>query len=230
MLFLQKNNMEPVSITILPELKAKCPPMALGILQCKVINTLHQPHLWIEIEQVATTIRQQNELGTIKENANITATRNMYLACGKKPGRYRPSAEALMRRIVKGESLYQINTLVDAINLISLKTGYSIGGFDARFIKGALHVGIGREGEPYEGIGRGPLNVHQLPIIRDELGGIGTPTSDEVRTAIRPETTEFLMIINGYTGKAPLPQALTEASDLLKRYVNATNIITTLVE
>ncbi len=218
------------SVSISPELKSKCPEMALGTIVCTIENSEYHAELWQEIEKESEAIRKQYLLETIKDNPQIRATRQVYLACGKKPGRYRPSSEALMRRIVKGESLYQINTLVDLVNLVSLKTGYSIGGFDVDYMQGNVEAGIGREGEPYEGIGKGILNIHQLPVLRDEKGAMGTPTSDEVRTAIRNETTHFFMNINGYTGKADLEPALAYSVLLLKKYVAASELVVKIVE
>lgn len=143
-------------------------------------------------------------------------TREVYKKLGKDPNRYRPSAEALLRRIVRGIPLYQINTLVDLINLVSMKTGYSIGGFDADKIEGDLVLGVGKAGEKFEAIGRGLLNIEGLPVYRDNVGGIGTPTSDEERTKITLETTNLLMIINGYSGKS----GLEEATEYAKRLLN----------
>lgn len=154
----------------------------------------------------------------------------MYLACGKKPGRYRPSSEALMRRIVKNIGLYQINTLVDLINLVSLKTGYSIGAFDADFIEGNIEAGIGKENEPYEGIGKGQINIHGLPVLRDNIGAMGTPTSDEVRTAIRPNTSNLFINFNGYTGADDLKEALEYTIEWLEKVANATEIKLAIVE
>jgi len=222
--------MTSIKIIISNELKDKNPNMALGTIVCQVNNSDYNIALWDEIKTVSEEIREQYVMETIKTNPQITATRNMYLACGKKPGRYRPSAEALMRRIVKGDSLYQINTLVDLVNLLSLKTGYSIGGFDVDYMVGNVEAGIGEEGEPYEGIGKGQLNIHNLPILRDEKSAIGTPTSDEVRTAIRPETSRFFMNINGYTGKDDLIPALDYAEELLVKYVDASDIVRRIIE
>lgn len=222
--------MRTFDIQILPELKEKMPQMALGTILCEVENTPHKSFLWKEIDLVSEEIRSSYQMETIKTNKQIEATRQMYLACGKKPGRYRPSSEALMRRILKGMELYQINTLVDLVNLVSLKTGYSIGGFDADLIEGNVTASIGKEGEPYEGIGRGPINIHQLPVLRDEKSAIGTPTSDEVRTAIRPETKTFFMNINAYTGINDLNEALDYAEDLLKRFANVKTIIRKVIE
>jgi DNA/RNA-binding domain of Phe-tRNA-synthetase-like protein len=103
--------------------------------------------------------------------------------------------------MLQGKDLYQIDTLVDLINLASIAYGYSIGGFDAdRFVGDTLTLGVGREGEPYEGIGRGLLNIAGLPVYRDAEGGVGTPTSDHERTKITLTTTHVLVLVNGYDG------------------------------
>jgi len=222
--------MSQVNISISSELKEKCPGMALGTIQCTIKNSPYKHSLWREIEEVSSQVQKEYQLETIKNNKMITATRNMYLACGKKPGRYRPAAEALMRRIVKGMELYKINTLVDLVNLVSLKTGYSIGGFDAGNIEGKVTASIGRENEPYHGIGRGQFNIYMLPVLRDEQGAIGTPTSDEIRTAIQLETTQFLMNINGYSGAEDLKEVLDYSVELLKKYVDATDIKVEIIE
>ena len=143
--------------------------------------------------------------------------------CGKDPSRYRPSAEALRRRLLRGLELYQIDTLVDLINLVSLRTGYSIGGFDADKIQGTdLCLGIGRAEEPFEGIGRGVLNIEGLPVFRDAAGGIGTPTSDNERTKMDVGTRHILAVINGYDGDtARLQQAAEMTQELLRKYASS---------
>lgn len=222
--------MNLIVIKLSEELKQKAPKMALGVIQCNVSNSLHNPELWEEIQKVTLEVRQKLTFEGIKDQPQIAATRNVYVACGKEPSRYRPSAEALMRRIVKGQDLYQINTLVDLINLVSLKTGYSIGGFDADFIQENVEASIGREGEPYQGIGKGELNIHNLPVLRDNKGAFGTPTSDEIRTAIRLETTHFLMTINGYTGAATMKDAMEYSIWLLNKFMKAQQLVSFNIE
>ena len=133
------------------------------------------------------------------------ATRNLYKALGKDPNRYRVSSEALCRRVVKGMDLYRIDTLVDLINLVSMVSGYAIGGFDADKIVGDnVTLGVGEQDEKFEGIGRGLLNIEGLPVYRDAIGGIGTPTSDEERTKITLATTHLQMQINAFAKEMPL--------------------------
>ena len=164
-------------------------------------NSEYSAPLWAEINRFLSEYRQRYTVDSIKEMPSIQTTRQAYKLCGKDPSRYRPSSEALVRRTLQGKDLYRVSTAVDLINLASIAYGYSIGGFDADKIQGnRLTLGIGHEGEPYEGIGRGPLNIHGLPVWRDDIGGIGTPTSDNERTKMDLQTTHLLAIVNGYDG------------------------------
>ena len=101
--------------------------------------------------------------------------------------------------------------------------GYSIGGFDADKIRGPrLTLGIGRAGEPYEGIGRGALNIENLPVYRDEEGGIGTPTSDHERTKLSLDTRNILILVNGYDGnRDAVLQTARYALSLLRRHASS---------
>ena len=189
------------TITVSEEIRAKCPQYRGIAVYAKVANTPHSEGLWQEITLFTEHLQRTETTESIKQQTAIVATRDAYRACGKDPSRYRPSAEALRRRLLRGLDLYQIDTLVDLINLVSLRTGYSIGGFDADRIQGTqLRLGIGHEGEPFEGIGRGPLNIACMPVIRDAIGGIGTPTSDHERTKMTMQTTHVMVLINGYDG------------------------------
>jgi DNA/RNA-binding domain of Phe-tRNA-synthetase-like protein len=211
----------PTQITISKDILSVCPQFRFAAIECRVKNTPHNDALWQEIEDFSTKFRANFAMEAINKRPAIFATRQAYKKLGKDPNRYRPSAEALCRRIVKGMDLYQIDTLVDIINLVSLKTGYSIGGFDADKIRGNLTLGVGRANEQFEAIGRGTLNIEGLPVYRDETGGIGTPTSDEERTKITAETTHLLMIINGYSGEEGLREATDYSLELLTKYAAA---------
>ena len=218
-----------VNISIEEVLKDKCPDLALGVIFCSVENYTYSKELWLEIEFECERIKKNYELSTVKTQPQIAATRYAYKRTGKDPNRYRPATDSLYRRIVKGYELYPITVLVDLVNLVALKSGYSIGGFDAAKVKGQVTAGIGRKNEKYEGIGRGLLNVEGLPILRDKKGGIGTPTSDEVRTAISKDTKKFFMNINGYTGKNDLLPVMDDAVELLKKYVSGNDLKTAIV-
>ena len=207
-----------INISVSPLIFNVCPHFAFSAIQCKVKNTPHSEELWQEITAFSEKFASETALNEINKLPNIFETREAYKKLGKDPNRYRPSAEALCRRIVRGIPLYQIDTLVDLINLVSLKTRYSIGGFDADKVEGDVMLGVGKADEKFEAIGRGMLNIEGLPVYRDDIGAIGTPTSDEERTKITPETTNLLMIINGYSGKNGLEEATEYAKGLLNKH------------
>lgn len=211
-------------ITISDQIKDACPDFQLAAIACEVIKNEFSKELWQEIDTFCTQFIASHKIEEINHRPPIYATRQTYKKLGKDPNRYRPSAEALCRRLLKGQELYRINTLVDLINLVSLKTGYSIGGFNDEEIQGDLVLGVGEPNEKFEAIGRGLLNIEGLPVYRDTVGGIGTPTSDEERTKISTHTTRLLMLINGYSGNEGLQEAADYSARLLKKYANAEKV------
>jgi hypothetical protein len=190
-----------MEIIVSNEIESVCPNLVGACVEARVKNSQYSQPLWDEINTLEQKLKAELTTETLKDISGIAATRRIYRACGKDPSRYRPASEALIRRVLQGKALYQIDTLVDLINLASMAYGYSIGGFDAnKFVGNTLTLGIGKEGEPYEGIGRGMINIHGLPVYRDEVGGVGTPTSDHERTKITIDTSHLLVLINGYDG------------------------------
>ena len=190
-----------MKVIVSNEIKQVCPVFFGACVDAQVVNTPYCEELWQEINRRCEQFRKELTTESLKEITSIAATRQVYKACGKDPSRYRPASEALIRRVLQGKELYQRDTLVDLVNLASIVFGYSIGGFDAdKFVGDTLTLGIGREGEPYEGIGRGMINIAGLPVYRDAEGGVGTPTSDHERTKMQLTTTHLVVLINGYDG------------------------------
>lgn len=207
------------------EMRAVCPQFVGACVCADVENSPMSEPLWTLMESKSAEFASQLTTESIKSLPPICATREIYRLCGKDPSRYRPAAEALLRRVIQGKSLYQVNTLVDLINLASMVSGYSIGGFDSdKFHGTTLTLGIGRENEPYEGIGRGLINIHRLPVYRDSMGGVGTPTSDNERTKIEPTTTHTLILVNGYDGNEKgVGDTAEYMISLLRDFCNAAN-------
>lgn len=213
-----------LNVKISPEVAAAAPQLQVIVVEADVANPSTPDELWHEIIQAAGRIKSSTPMDQVNKRPAIAATRAAYKALGKEPNRYRPSAEALCRRCVKGLELYRSLAIIDLINLISIETGHSIGGFDRDAIVGPdLTLGVGREGEPYEAIGRGQLNIACLPVFRDAVGGVGTPTSDNDRTKLSEDTTHLLMTINCY---APweVDETVALAERLLRRYASASDI------
>ena len=199
-LYLCRQKTTIMKIIVSEEIESVCPGFVGGCVDAMVKNSPYCEPLWQEINAMGEKFRNK--------------------ACGKDPSRYRPASEALIRRQLQGKELYQIDTLVDLINLASIAFGYSIGGFDADKFEGdTLTLGVGREGEPYEGIHRGLINIAGLPVYRDAKGGVGTPTSDNERTKITLDTTHLVVLINGYDGDEDRVRANAEfIQDLLRKY------------
>ena len=214
-----------MQVIIEQEIREACPDVKIGLIRADVVNSETPDELWTEIEEASKRIRESYELSWINKRPAIVANRNLYKRMGKDPNRYRVSSEALCRRVVKGLELYRINALVDLINLVSMCSGYSIGGFDADKIVGdTVTLGVGRSGEKFEGIGRGLLNVEGLPLYRDAAGGIGSPTSDEERTKITLETTRLQMQINAFGEEMSLDDTIEWSVSLLEKYTSAKNV------
>ena len=131
----------------------------------------------------------------IRSIPSIADSRAAYRRMGQDPNRYRPAAESLLRRVAAGKGITTVNNMVDILNTVSLISGISIGGYDAGKISGDISFGIGSEGERYEGIGRGEINIANLPVFRDLTGAFGSSTSDSVRTMVTHETTLFMMVL-----------------------------------
>ncbi|MCH5223383.1 MAG: hypothetical protein J1E82_05020 [Muribaculaceae bacterium] len=205
-------------------IKKAAPELKVLQIEAEVINTPTSDLLWNEIEEEATRLQKNYELPELNKRPAIMATRKAYKALGKDPNRYRPSAEALGRRILNGKGIYRLTTLIDIINLVSVKTGYSIGGFDNDKIEGdSLLLDAGTPQDIFNAIGRGPLNIEGLPVYRDNLGGIGTPTSDEERTKLTPDTSRILMLVNIYGEETPVNETEAMIKDLLSRHASLKN-------
>lgn len=214
-----------IKISIEKDIRQRCPEFVGAAVFADMVNSEYSEELWNEIVEFENRYREEFDTESLKKHPAILATREAYKRCGKDPSRYRPSGEALIRRMLKGNRLYQVNTAVDLINLASIRFGYSIGGFDRDKIDGEeVILGIGREGEPYEGIGRGVLNIDGMPVYRDASGGIGTPTSDNERTKLSLSSRRLLCIVNGYDGnKENVSACASYIAELIKKYCQGEN-------
>jgi len=204
-------------------IKEASPNIKLGVIYANVTYEKYNILLWKEID--AETKRILNiAIETVKDIPQIESSRDAYKALGKAPARYRLSAEALHRRIIKGKTLYKISNIVDVINLSSIKTGYSIGGYDISNIQGDIMFDVGKEDEYYEAIGRGKMNIENLPVFRDEKGAFGSPTSDSTKTMITKNTSQILLVVINFGRHDNFENDLEVISDLVENYCAGKNI------
>lgn len=205
-----------IDLTFDAELRRKLPEFALGCLKAEVEVAESGDALKALMTECAKKLESTYSIETLYVFEPVLGTRLAYKKLGKDPSRYRPSAEALQRRIVQGKGLYFVSNVVDCLNLMAFETGYSIGGWDLEQIKGPVRAGIGVKDEPYETIGRGPMNIEGFPVLRDRLGAFGNPTSDSARTMVRPETRQFLMAFYAFEGGGDFIKLLDRAATLLQ--------------
>jgi DNA/RNA-binding domain of Phe-tRNA-synthetase-like protein len=214
-------------MTISNAIIEKCPNLRLGLLTAEIYVQIENEALW-NIIQTESKIISESQPELSKYDC-IQSARAAYKALGKDPSRYRPSAEALFRRIISGKELYSVNNVVNLINLISFKSGFSIGGYDADSIKGDIALTKGLSSDIYDGLGRGLLNIENLPVLRDELGAFGCPTSDSERTGIRLDSRRCLWVFFDFDADQSLEQYLHESAELLKQFAAAKNISVKIV-
>ncbi len=208
-----------MNFSIDSSLRELFPRIEIGCVLSSVRVTTSGIKLSDEINGVCADLKLYYTPELIRNHPVIEMTRNAYRKMGQDPNRYRPAAESLLRRIASGKGLYFVNNMVDILNLISIKTGFSIGGYDADNIEGDVRIGIGAAGEPYEGIGRGVLNIEHLPVFRDTRGAFGTSTSDSVRTMVTEKTMRFLMVFPVFSElNDELEKSLNLAVQLLEEF------------
>ena len=210
-----------IQISIDQSLKRLSPNLALGVVSAGVQVTKKSPQLWKEINKRIKELQSNLTLASLYDIPQIKALRNAYKAIGKDPTRYRGSQEALVRRLLRGKGLYQINTIVDINNLVSLETLHSVGSYDIDKLKPPVIFRIGKPGESYKGIGKEIVNIADLPVFADEEGPFGSPTSDSERTMITLDTKKVMMVIISFTGQEHLRGQLQRTTNLLCNYAGA---------
>jgi len=211
-------------VSIDDALKRKCPRTALGCVTTQVEAAAAAPELLADMRVRVDEIVKLPYPRGVLESSGITSTRAAYKALGKDPARYRGSAEALLRRVVAGKGLPQINAVVDVINLVSVESRLSIGLYDLAHVSGDIVFRAGLAGESYKGIGKYDLNLEGLPVFCDQFGPHGSPTSDSERTMVTAETKHVLAVIISFGGSDGLERWTQRLSDLFQRYASGNSL------
>ncbi len=213
-----------------PKLKAKCPRTALACMTARVEAGASPAALLQEMKTRENEIQRLPFPRGVLESPQVEATRKAYKALGKDPARYRGSAEALLRRVVAGKGLPQINAVVDVINLVSVESRLPIGLYDLGHIVGEIVFRAGRAGETYKGIGKYDLNLEGLPLFADTVGPHGSATSDSERTMVTGATKQVLAIIISFGGAEGLERWAQRMSALLTQYAAGQDVEIRLIQ
>ncbi|MGM0612343.1 MAG: B3/B4 domain-containing protein [Bacteroidota bacterium] len=216
-------------ITIKQSIKNVLPACRLGIIKAHGTNGATPLAIRQKIEAAISQWKDKS-FDDVRSHPVMKDFRQAYKALGADPNRYRPAADSLLRRIIKKKELYSINMYVDLINLLSMETVYSIGGFDADKINGAISLTKAPEGILYEGIGRGKINIKNIPVLQDNQDYFGSPTSDSVRTKINDSTRNLLIVYYDFYQNDRLLTSLQLTKDYLEKYGKARDIVSYIAE
>lgn len=201
------------------------PAVRVGCFQYKVTVEKKNEEMWKYLKKdIYKKTKDAIFDHGINEIPNIKESRAAYKAFGKDPSRYRVSSEALIRRIGQGKGLYEVNTIVDVNNLISIESGFSVGSYDASHIEDELIFRVGQEGETYKGIGKNEINIANLPVLADGKGAIGSSTSDSERAMITEDAKEVLTLIYSFSNNQDLEKAMEYGRNYLEIYAGAKDI------
>ena len=175
-----------MTFTLAPDLEAIVRPGVLWLDGATVVE--REPRLDGPLAQAEAAVR-------VNPPEEIAAVRTMYKRVGIDPTKRRPSSEALLRRVRKGEGLPRINAMVDVCNWCSLEFQLPYGLYDAAHIEGDVVLRLGKDGESYPGIRKDDVHVGGRITLADNRGPFGNPTSDSARTMVTPATTRALVVV-----------------------------------
>ncbi len=153
------------------------------------------PRLLSEIGRTRDALAQDHAGKAPAEIPGLAPARELYRAFGIDPTRTRPSSEALLRRVLKGKTLPRISSAVDLCNLLSLEFLLPLGLYDADALRGSVTLRRGEPGEAYVGIRKDAVHVEGRPVLVDEEGPFGNPTSDSLRTSVHGDTRSLWLVI-----------------------------------
>jgi DNA/RNA-binding domain of Phe-tRNA-synthetase-like protein len=175
-----------MNFILAPELSSVVRPGVLWFEDATVVERDHRLDAPLAAAEAAVRINPPVE---------TTAVRTMYKRVGIDPTKTRPSSEALLRRVRKGDTLPRINSMVDVCNWCSFEFQLPYGLYDAANIQGDVTLRIGRDGESYPGIRKDDVHVSGRIALVDALGPFGNPTSDSARTMVTTQTRHGLLVV-----------------------------------
>lgn len=192
----------------------------LSLTNCQVAES--SDALQAIFAEVKGKTRERFADTTVSEHPVAGGVRRLFRSVGIDPTRYRPSGEALIRRILKGQTLSAINCIVDINNICSMESLFPIGAYDREKIIGDVIIRLGKTNEIYRGIGR-EINVAGKLVSADNNGAFGSPIADSERTKISHNAREILVLTYAPESAecSVLQDSLNRFSDLANAYARA---------
>jgi DNA/RNA-binding domain of Phe-tRNA-synthetase-like protein len=178
------------------EIKIELPDVKLAVVEADGVQVAPAGEdLARLMDEVCGRKVREFTVETLAEAEPIRAVRAMFRAWDMDPSKYRPSSEALLRRVVQGKGLYRVSNVVDVGNLISIETGWPLGCYDRARIRPPVVLRHGTSGESYEGIGKRTWHLQGRPVLADPDGPFGSPISDSTRSMITESAHDVLIVI-----------------------------------
>lgn len=185
-----------MEITISPELKDKIPDLKIGILHYHNIEVGESPQMLKgRLQTFQESLFFDLEDKAVTAIDGIAEWRTIFKQVGTDPNRYRPSNEALYRRIKKQNYINTINSAADLNNFFSLQYEVPLGIYDADTIAGNVEIRVGQADDEYVGINGRVLSMKDKILTSDEKGAFGSPYVDSERTAITTSSKNALQVI-----------------------------------
>jgi DNA/RNA-binding domain of Phe-tRNA-synthetase-like protein len=206
------------------EIQIELPDVKLGVVEADGVHVVPaDADLACLVNDVCERKRREFTVESLAEAEPVRAVRAMFRAWGVDPSKYRPSSEALLRRVVQGKGLYQVLNVVDIGNLGSVETGWPFGLYDRAQFQPPVTFREGAAGESYEGIGKRTWHLAGQPVLADSQGPFGSPISDSTRSMITESTRELLAVIYAPARAADtsIEQALARLCERLTQFTGA---------
>lgn len=208
-------------------IQVELPGVRLGLVEAEGAEVVPTgAELLREVDEFCAHLRSRNSIESVAELPAVVAVRGMFRRWGVDPSKYRPSSEALMRRVVQGKGLYNISNVVDLCNLGSIETGWPYGLYNRMNISPPVAFRHGKTEEKYEGIGRRVWHLAGRPVLADAQGPFGSPISDSTRTQIAEGVTEILTVIfaPASASGAQIRAAMEKQASRLVQHAGARNV------
>lgn len=201
--------------------------LKVGIIEALDIQyTAFTPELSREIDTTCHRLRGLHSFDNLRQWESVHALREIFRKWGVDPSKYRPSPEALLGRVIRGEALPRISTIVDIGNLGAIEMGWSYGCYNRERLSDFIEIRLGKAGEQYEGIGRQTMRLEGRPVFADAYGPFGSPIRDSTRTMVTESTHDLLAIVCAPENSCDsiLEEAISRLAERLVRWCGAREV------
>src|SRR4029077_9913803 len=213
-------------------IRIELPGVKLGVVEADGLHVV-PVDLGLAKLSVAAWERKRREftVESLAEAPAIRAVRAMFREWGMDPSKYRPSSEALLRRVVQGKGLYRVSNAVDICNLGSIQTGWPYGCYDRARIRAPIALRHGAAGETYEGIGKKMWHLEGRPVLADPDGPFGSPISDSTRSMITEGARDILAVIYAPAGApdSEIESAMARLGERFAQFAGAAGLARTVI-